>query len=86
MIDWTGDEPGRPRKTFEQEVQELLTAEPFEAFFLVMDSGERFAVASQHSLSAADTVYIVYTRNGTSRLRKSAISHIDIPEASQDQS
>ena len=86
MSDWSGEERGRPRKSFEAEVEELLAEEPFEPFFLVMNSGERFAVTSQHSLSSTDTVYIVYTRDGTSRLRRSAISHIDVPEAMSDSS
>lgn len=84
MSDWSASEPDKPRKTFEEEIEELLSAEPFEPFFIVMNSGERFGVTSPVSLSSTPTVYIVYTREGTSRLRKSAISHIDIPEASTE--
>lgn len=28
MSDWSGEERGRPRKSFEAEVEELLAAEP----------------------------------------------------------
>ena len=78
--EWRGETPKRPKKSFEQEMIDLLKAEPFQPFSITMDSGTSFEVDSPYALLKGDTFYIVYRREGTSRLRISSISHIDIPE------
>lgn len=78
--EWRGDQPKRPKKSFEHEMIDLLTAEPFQSFIIMMNSGERIEVKSPYALFMEDTVYVVYRRDGASLLRISAITNIDIPE------
>ena len=79
---WRGETPKEPKRSFEQEMLELLEGEPFAPFSIVMDSGREFMVSSPYSLVVGNTFYTVYKRDGTSRLRISSISSIDIPEGS----
>lgn len=74
------DEAPRPR-SFEEQIQELSRARPFEPFTIVMSSGDRLHVTSEFALALGPVTFTVYLPGGgTARLRKKEIVMVEIPE------
>ena len=77
---WKGDEQGPPPDDMEAELQDLLRKEPFEPFTVTMTSGKTYDVSNPFALAIGPVTFTVYHRDGTARLRKGDVAHVDVPE------
>ena len=78
---WKGDDDsGPPIDEIESELRELIRNQPFEPFTITMTSGRTYDVSNPFALAIGPVTFTVYYREGTARLRKSEVAHVDIPE------
>ena len=80
---WKGDdEQGPPPDEFEERIKQLMRAEPFHSFEIVLSSGDRYPVTSGFSLaigsSSMSTLYP--PKGGTFSFRKEQIVGVEVPE------
>ena len=65
---------------FDDEVQKLIHAEPFEPFDLILISGDRFTVTNPGFFVFGDsTVYLVQQKKGLALFRKSDLTGVEVP-------
>lgn len=65
---------------FDEEVQKLIHAEPFEPFHLILASGDRYEVTNPgFFVFGGSTVYLVQQKTGLAIFRKSQLVGVEKP-------
>ena len=79
---WKGDEQSPPPDEFEERIKLLLRADPFRAFEIVLNNGDRYAISGPFSLAIGTTsmATIYPPRGGSAFFRKDQIVGVEVPE------
>jgi hypothetical protein len=83
---WKG-QPGRdPEETsVDQELKDLLRAEPFRSFIVVRSSGDRYEVTDPFGVALGrSTIYVLRKGGGGAFIRKNQIVAVDFEESLSD--